>query len=156
MKNARFLYAQLLKLYPRSYREAFGAEIMQTFMDHYMDVEQSEGCVSIAFWLPMISDEIKNILEQQRASLMEENTFLKMTLSKWVLSGVFLIPLFILCYAALVKVALALPHPPVSGMGVLFALATLLLFSSVFSVVSSCLLANALVSVFLKRKIQIA
>lgn len=154
MKIARRLYKLLLTLYPHSYRTAFGEQMMQTFIDHYTDVATSVGRVRMDFWLFMIIDEIKNIMRQQMISLREDRTLLTVTVAKVVVSAVLLIPLSALCYAILVNAILAVPHPPVSGIGFLIALAALVLFSGVLSVVVSYVLASLVVRALPKRSIS--
>ncbi|MCX6049666.1 MAG: hypothetical protein NT075_31590 [Chloroflexi bacterium] len=156
MKNAQLIYNGLLKFYPHNYRKEFGAQMMQTFIDHYQDVEKSEGRVSINFWRLAITDEVKNITKQQITFLIEENNFQKVSVSTMVVSALLFMPLYALFYVALVKVSLALPHPHVSGIGVIIALAALLLFPGVLSMVVSYMLAHAFVSVFTKHKVKIA
>ena len=147
MKHANQIYKVLLKLYPQSYREAFGTQMMQTFIDHYADVEKSEGRVSLSFWLSVITDEVRNIPAQHLTPLKGTGTFLEVTVTKLALSAVLLIPLYVLFYAVLVQVSLALPHPHLSGIGVLIALAALLLLPGVFSLVASYALASAVVRI---------
>ena len=152
MRNAKRFYNALLTLYPHGYRKAFGAQMMQTFLDYYADVETSEGRVSAAFWLSAITDEIKNIAEQRMASPGEGNKSVKITAFQGVVSAGLFFPLYAVFYAALVKISLALPHPPVSGIGFLIALTGLFLIPGVLSVVTGCVIANALMSVFPAHK----
>ena len=63
-EKLQLIYNVILKFYPRNYRKAFGAQMMQTFSDHYQDIIESKGRVSIIFWLSTITDEIKNITRQ--------------------------------------------------------------------------------------------
>ncbi|CAN5853967.1 hypothetical protein BH10CHL1_BH10CHL1_22570 [soil metagenome] len=156
MKNAKLMYNGLLKFYPPSYRKEFGTQMMQTFIDHYQDVEKSEGRVSINFWRSAITDEIKNITKQQITVLIEENNFLKVSVSTLAVSAVLFMPLYALFYVALVKVSLALPHPHVSGIGVIIVLAMLLLLPGGLSLIVSYMLANEFVTVFTKHKVKIA
>ncbi len=154
MKNAIRLYNVILMFYPHSYREFFGAQMMQTFMDNYKDVEESDGSVSIRFGISAITDEIQNILRQHATSLTEGNNFLKVTVSKLVVSAILLVPLYAVFCALLVKISLALPHPHVSGIGALIALtAILLLLPGLLGGMTSWVFASALVSVFPKRKV---
>lgn len=154
MKTAHDLYAALLTLYPPRYRKAFGAEMRQTFLDQITDIERSEDCVSLAFWLTTLADEIPNILEQHRIALLEEHSFLRDTPSKRILTAMLFLPLYAVFYAALVRTALVIPHPPISGIGVLVVLATLLLFAGILSAVTGYLLASALVSLFSRGHVR--
>ena len=147
MRNPRGVYKALLKLYPTGYRSAFGDEMLQTFIDHYRDVEEAEGGVVISFWLSVVTDEMRNIAAQHRKSLMEADTFLEVTAPKLAIAAVLLIPLYAALYAVLVKVALSLPHPPLSGLAVAIALATLVLLPGLMSIATSYALASVLIEV---------
>src|SRR5262245_32991733 len=59
------VYSRLLMLYPQSFREAFGAQMVQTFKDHCNDVLGTKGHLGVGFWVGVISDESKNIMEEQ-------------------------------------------------------------------------------------------
>ena len=155
MKDAKRIYNTLLKLYPHRYRKEFGAQMMQTFIDNYTDVEKSEGYVSMFFWLSTVTDEIKNILEQQRTSLRDKNTTLNVTVPMLIVLAALFLPLYAVFFAALVKVSLTLPHPPMSGIGVAIALTALLVLPGVVSMAVSYALASALASVFQKRKVRV-
>ena len=148
MKTAERIYGVLLTLYPRGYREAFGPEMMQTFLDHYEDVARSGGHVGSGFWLSALTDEIKNIARQHRASLTTAGDLSKVSTTASVVSALLFVPLCAVFYAALVTVSLAVPHPPVSGVGVVVTLSGLLFLSAVLSAVSSSALAGALVRAF--------
>ena len=152
MKNAQQIYNALLYLYPRSYRKAFGAQMMQTFRDQYQDVEKSEGRVCTRFWLSAIADEIKNIATQHLTGFREGAILREVTASKVITSAVLLIPLYVVFYAALVNIALAVPHPHLSGIGVLIALGGLFLLPGAFSIMAGCALASTFASVFPRRK----
>ena len=152
MKTARRVYSMLLMLYPHGYRKAFGAEMMQTFIDHYADVEKSEGRVSMTFWLWAMADEIKNVARQHAAPRTARDSFLRVTTTKLIMSALLLVPLYAVFYAVLVNVSLALPHPHVSGVGVVFTLAALCLLPGVLSGVCGYVIASAVVSVFTGRK----
>lgn len=151
MKNAKAIYKVLLNLYPRRYQNTFGAQMMQTFLDNYQDVETWEKRTSMGFWFSTISDEAQNILRQHFEYLAEENAFLQVTATKLLATAVFFIPWCVLFYAALVHVMLAMPHPHVNGIGALIALSALLLLSGVLGLAASYLSASALVSVLVKR-----
>ncbi len=152
MKGPIRFYKFLLSLYPMSHQRACGAQMLQTFIDHYRDVEKSRGRVGMYFWLAIISDEIPSIARERTILLWEGNSFWKMTGWKVVLS----LPSMILLYAAscalLVKLSLSLPHPHVSGIGFLFALAYLLAVPAIFSAAASYALASVLLSLLPRRK----
>ncbi len=77
MKNARTLYTALLKLYPCRYRQAFGTQMLQTFLDHYQDRAATEGRVGLAFWWATFCDEVPNIVRQRVTAWTEERSFLQ-------------------------------------------------------------------------------
>ncbi len=156
MNIAKQLYTLLLRLYPRSYRNAFGADMLQTFVDQYTDVKTSAGRVSMYFWLSTVTDELQNILRQYRTSLTEGHAFLRLTVTKLVVSAMLLIPLYPLCYAALVSAALRLPHPSVSGLGFLGVLAMVVLLAGIFSGATSYLLVSLVLSVRSQRKMSMS
>jgi len=154
MSKAVCAYKLLLYLYPRRYRVAFAAQMLQTFIDYYTDVERSEGRVSTRFWLSAITDEVTNIGRQHMLSL-AENGLLRPTTSKLLLAAVFLVPLYPVFLVGVVKTSLALPHPPLSGIGVLIAFAAILLIPSALGLIVSYLLAgfvSALAGTFADRR----
>jgi phosphoribosylaminoimidazole-succinocarboxamide synthase len=65
VNNARTLYTALLKLYPCRYRQAFGTQMLQTFLDHYQDRVSTEERGVLAFWWATLCDEVPNIVRQQ-------------------------------------------------------------------------------------------
>lgn len=77
MNNARTLYTALLKLYPCRYRQAFGTQMLQTFLDHYQDMVSTEGRVGLAFWWATFCDEVPNIVRQRVTAWTEERSFLQ-------------------------------------------------------------------------------
>jgi hypothetical protein len=85
MKDAARFYKSLIRLYPQSYRQAFGAQMQQTFIDWHDDAGRANGRVGIQFWLSMITDEIRNIVNQRLASLKERDS-LKISGPKLALS----------------------------------------------------------------------
>jgi len=79
VKNAlthRTLYTALLKLYPCRYRQAFGAQMQQTFLDQYQDIVSAEGKVGLAFWWATLCDEVPNIIGQRVTAWKEERRLL--------------------------------------------------------------------------------
>ena len=76
MITAQRVYHLLLKFYPPRYRKEFGAQMMQTFMDHYSDLKNTEGRAGMSFWFLTIADEVRNIARQRLAWGDGENHFL--------------------------------------------------------------------------------
>ncbi|MBV9281776.1 MAG: hypothetical protein JOZ41_16990 [Chloroflexi bacterium] len=62
-------YGLLVRLYPRAHREAFGAQMQQAFVDHYRDVEESQGRVGITFWLGEFGDAAVSIGREHLAAV---------------------------------------------------------------------------------------
>jgi hypothetical protein len=62
-------YASLLRLYPAQHRNAFGAQMLQTFRDHYRDIREHQRGVGVAFWLAVVGDEARNITKEQVIAL---------------------------------------------------------------------------------------
>jgi hypothetical protein len=152
MKNALRAYGALLRLYPASYRQEFGAEMLQTFRDHYFDIQNSKAETGAVFWFSAIVDETKNIVRQNVSSLGDANGFFKPSWPK-VLTALFVLPFYVLCSAATVKLSLAIPHPAVSGLGAVLALAmTLVIVPAAISVVSSYFLAFSIVRMFRRKR----
>ena len=83
-------------------------------------------------------------------------SFFRVTSSKLIASAVLLVPLYAVFLAAFAKAVLALPHPHVSGLGVVAALAALALVPGIFSLTASYVFASAIVRVFLKRQVRTA
>jgi len=52
------VYALLIRLYPRIYRQAFGTQMRQTFKDAYADLVAQGGCAGLRFWLGVIGDAV--------------------------------------------------------------------------------------------------
>jgi hypothetical protein len=154
MRNAVRTYKLLLSLYPYDYRAAFAAPMLQAFIDHYTDVERCEGQVSMRFWLSTIADELVNIRRQRMMSWTEEG-FLRATTWKLLLAAAFLVPLYPVFLAGVVKTSLTLPHPSLSGIGVIVAFGALLVIPSILGLTVSYLLAclvSALVGTFSGRR----
>jgi hypothetical protein len=152
MKSAVQFYRFLLSLYPASHQKAFGAQMLQTFIDHYQDVEESQSSVVIFFWLATIADEMASIARERTSWLWEGNGFWRMSPWKLVLSVPPMIPFYAISCALLVKVSLGVPHPHVSGIGFPFALAFFLVLPGIFSAAASYAFASALFSLLPRRK----
>ena len=56
-------YRLLLRLYPKSHRQKFGAQMLRTFMDAHQDTAD-EGQAGLTFWLGVIGDEIGSITHE--------------------------------------------------------------------------------------------
>lgn len=152
MKNAVRTYNLLVRCYPRKYRDAFGAQMLQTFSDHYADVKESDGHVGVRFWSSLIADELPNQVRQRVAYLTESDGLLKVPVGRATAVAVFVLPLYATFCGLLVKLALALPHPPVSGIFAIIAMATVaIVLPGILSLMVSCLLASALASTVTKR-----
>ena len=147
MNRAKRLYALLLTLYPTNFRNAFEEQMMQTFLDSYLDLKSSSLPAHVHFWLLMLTDECNNITAQHLLALQKDRTKRGM----WVVQGLLLIPLFAICYATLVSALLVLPHPAVSGIGFLFVLGMLVLLSAVSGIIISSLLVRLGIGVLARR-----
>ncbi len=95
-------------------------------------------------------------MRQHLTSLAEGHSFLRPTVTKLIVSAMLLIPLYAVFYAALVSASLLLPHPPVSGLAFLYALAGLVLLSGILSVVASYLLVSLFFSLLSQRKMRMS
>lgn len=84
-KSATHLYASLLVLYPRSYRENFGPDMVQLFADRYRD-ERPAGDVFrfVRFWGGMICDIFKTALTERTESVMSN---FKRNWWKWMIGA---------------------------------------------------------------------
>jgi hypothetical protein len=152
MKNAKNLYAILLRLYPFQYRKEFEAQMIQTFVDRYADMKASSNIVRLLFWLSFAVDELKNILEQRSSFLHDERHFLRLNNTKRVLTALVFLPMFVLFTAIFVKISLALPHPATSGIGVMLAFITLMLVAALASLTTSYVIVCVLSNGFTKLK----
>lgn len=106
MPSPRETYRLLLFLYPGSFRKAFGDEMLQTFCDFHDDTVRAGGRADAGFWGALLGDTISGAARQHA--------------DRWRAAPgapVLALLLFPAVYAALVRVALALPHPPVHGVG---------------------------------------
>lgn len=154
MKTAKRIYRLLLALYPPHYRNGFGKQMMQTFIDQYRDVASTEGQVRMDFWRFLITDELQNIVRQHLIALGESYPFLRLTTTKVMLSALLFLPLYVTFYTILVTVVLTMPHPQVNGVWFLLALAMLLLLPAVCSMLVSYVLASMLINRLPKRKMS--
>ena len=66
---AERFYAFMLLLYPREHRRQFGPLMLQAFRDLYTDMRQSEGHVSVGFWLRIIEDATKSGARERFAKM---------------------------------------------------------------------------------------
>lgn len=71
-------YAVLLRLYPRAHRQRFGAQMLQTFQDHYRDAVESGEQTEARFWLAVAGDESRSILAERVAALTERESRMQM------------------------------------------------------------------------------
>jgi len=65
VERAARLYAFLLRLYPAEYRRAFGAQMRQTFKDHYRDLSGEGQNIGMAFWLDVVGDAATSSAKEQ-------------------------------------------------------------------------------------------
>jgi hypothetical protein len=79
-ERAERVYAWLLRLYPRAHWQAFGAQMLQTFRDHYRDAVETGGEQIAWFWLSVVGDEGKSLLREHIAAFAERIWFMKMLL----------------------------------------------------------------------------
>ena len=152
MKNAKNLYAVFLRLYPLQYRQEFEAQMMQTFLDCYADVRDSAKGTRLLFWWSFTVDELRNIFKQRTAFLEEDGHFLRLSNTKRTLTALLFLPIFVLLFAALVKVSLALPHPTTTGVGVVLAFVTLLTVAALWGVATGYVIVSALLNGFARLK----
>jgi hypothetical protein len=67
---AERLYALLLRAYPASFRERFGAEMRQHFRDRRRDAAE-RGESAARFWLELAADSVRALPVEHLAALME-------------------------------------------------------------------------------------
>lgn len=151
------IYKLLLKLYPAGYRKAFGAQMLQTFADQLEDLTHSGQTIGFSFWLSTFVDEMKNIFTQYALSLSATNGFLKPSISKFFMTAIFVVPLFATFCTLVVGISLTLPHPHPSGVFAILALVAIwLIFPAILALLSSYILASAVLSVWEELKARIA
>lgn len=67
---SRRLYQLLLQLYPRSFRRAYGAEMLQLFTDCCLDAIAARGAVGLLdLWLITLGDLARSLVREHRAAL---------------------------------------------------------------------------------------
>lgn len=72
---SRRLYRLLLRLYPHSFRRAYGAEMMQFFTDCCRDAITARGAAGLfGLWLHTLSDLAGSLIREQRAALMRSQS----------------------------------------------------------------------------------
>lgn len=84
-EKAARIYRTLVLLYPKDYRDAFGAQMLRTFMDQYDDVSAQREKAGMGFWLAVVSDEVKGSVKEQTVSLRARCTLPKLLLISVVL-----------------------------------------------------------------------
>jgi tetratricopeptide (TPR) repeat protein len=67
--RATRLYALLLRLYPKRHRDVFGAQMVQTFRDHYRATAAEHGGLMIRFWVGVMIDEARGIARERSVAL---------------------------------------------------------------------------------------
>ncbi len=96
------IYALVLRCYPAGYRQAFGDQMLRTFMDCYADVQKEQGQVSYIFWIHTLGDEMISIIREWIAFFMEKEAVMQHSPSKWIqwltgiIAGLILVAAFIL------------------------------------------------------------
>ena len=70
-RRAAWVYALLLRFYPRAHRQAFGPRMRQTFADHYHDAIERAGENEWRFWLSVLADVGKSVVREHLAALTE-------------------------------------------------------------------------------------
>jgi hypothetical protein len=151
MKSFRTLYRTWLWLYPPAYRRAFGAEMLQTFVDDCDDTRRTDGALGAGFWIAALTDELSNLARQHRDSIRETDGSPARTAGRLVLVALLLPATFVVSWASLVRLILAQPHPHVQGIGALAALAALVLAAGTLSLIASAIVAHAALAVFPAR-----
>src|SRR5437762_2982103 len=68
-RKALRYYAVLLKLYPAAFQRTFGAQMRQTFLDHYEDIQTALGRAGIRFWLGVVGDGVFSIVQEHSSTL---------------------------------------------------------------------------------------
>jgi hypothetical protein len=123
--NTIGFYKLLLTLYPEAFRREFGPQMQQAFRDQLTDRAQCGERLGLGFWATIIADEVPSALTQQAVMLRLDGCQRTLLVFFPVLCVVF--------YAVLVTTALRLPHPPISGIGFVFAMAGLLTLAAFLS-----------------------
>lgn len=156
MTNAKYLYRLLLRCYPQRFRDEFGEQMMQTFLDQAADLDRSKGASLLNFWWFTVTDEFKNIIQQRISAIVESDLPRRARIAMLALAMTVFLPLFALCYVAVVSVALIVPHPPVSGIGFLVALPLILSAAAGLSGALSVWLAKSLTQLMLRSNLWTA
>lgn len=115
-------YRLLLRLYPRRFREEFGDDMLQTFLDYHADATAGDGQAGFRFWTFLIVDDLRSAARQHLATVTGGSGTVTLSIGRLALTMLFLVPLFVVLSAASVTIALAVPHPPVNGIIVPIAL----------------------------------
>ena len=114
------------KAHPRQFRETFAVEMLQTFADRYAEARQGGGLALVTFWAVFLVDDFRNVIIQHRIELAEANATVTVPRVQLLLAAVLAIPLSLGCVGITVPLAIALPHPPLSGIFVPIILALVL------------------------------
>ncbi|HEV8666819.1 MAG TPA: hypothetical protein VN665_03150 [Candidatus Paceibacterota bacterium] len=149
------IYTVLLLLYPKAHRIRFGNEMMQVFEDAYAEAK-SKGVLA-TFWARIISDAVVSAPAERMAELENNlitfmhNEYFKPTISKVILAAVGTVPLFWILTLAFVDLSEHLPHPHVSGVGVLLAFSLIVFVPMIVSATISYVCACGIAAVFKNR-----
>lgn len=101
-RRAARIYTLVLHCYPAGYQQAFGAQMLRTFSDCYMDMQQEQGQVSLIFWIHTLGDEIAGIIREWIAFFIEGEANMQGSPSSWIqwvtgiIAGLILVAAFIL------------------------------------------------------------
>lgn len=68
-RRAAWVYAMLLRLYPRAHRRGFGQQMLQTFQDHYRDAVEADGQSVARFWFGVVGDAGRSLAREYQAAL---------------------------------------------------------------------------------------
>ena len=97
------LYIRLLQLYPQSFQEAFGRDMVQVFQDTYRAMRQRWGWLGLArLWAWALIDLGRNVLPEHYAEY-QGGFFMR---SQRVFDAVLSVILLILCWPILLLIAL--------------------------------------------------
>jgi hypothetical protein len=129
-QRAARVYALLLRLYPRAHRQAFGQQMRQTFQDHYRDVVETGGEGALRFWLGLLGDVRRSLVQEYLAALrtaFDERTGSMKTGSGAVLALVAALLLLLGLRVGLTPAVLSAPHGGGTALSSVAGLALLLL-----------------------------
>jgi hypothetical protein len=95
------IYTLLVRLYPRAYQAAFGAQMLQTFKDQYTDLVAQEGNAGLIFWLGVVGVAVTSIPGEHLAHLKGEKRIMNKYSFGLALGALFVLPVMTLLGALL-------------------------------------------------------